>query len=201
MSRIVENGILTVLFFLVVNVVFLNIFFLSRHASDTAATTALSPVQLPQEVCDDDCQEKISEKIQSKISDTEISPKPSVKIQETHEFIIPLGIGSTDSKEYTTVPGVETYIDTSLYPQIKYAVLETYMSIPTANGFAFSKLYNATDKHDVWFSEQSMETNVVTLKQTKITLDKGRKLYKLMMKSTMGYEAKLNNSRIRIITE
>ena len=99
------------------------------------------------------------------------------------------------------IGGVETEIDTALYPSISEVVFETYMSIPTANGVAYAKLFNVTDKHDVWFSEQSMETNVTTRKSSKIKLDQGKKLYRLMMKSTMGYESKLTNARIRIITE
>jgi len=107
----------------------------------------------------------------------------------------------TSSKEYEVIGGVETEIDTALYPSISEVVFETYMSIPTANGVAYAKLFNVTDKHDVWFSEQSMETNVTTRKSSKIKLDQGKKLYRLMMKSTMGYESKLTNARIRIITE
>jgi hypothetical protein len=203
MSRIVEGGILTILFFLVVNVVFLNVYSITKSSKESAASTVAAESEHIVS-CDEECKKEISSLILATLTPAQMLRQDDVigfKTNAKREFIIPLGIGATTSQEYTSIPGAEVYIDTALYPNITSVTFETYMSIPTANGFAYVKLFNATDKHDVWFSEQSMETDKIIMRESKITLDNGRKLYQVMMKSTMGYEAKLHAARIRIITE
>lgn len=199
MSRLVEGGILTIIFFLVVNVIFLNIFFISEHSKKSAAVTT-TPYETTQSVCDDVCKQEITDKILLITSPAEKEIQ-TVESRKAQEFIIPLGSGSTSSNEYVPIPGAEAYIDTSLYQNIKKVIFETYTSIPTANGEVYVKLYNSTDKHDVWYSERSSQTEVVVMKEGEISLDKGKKLYRVMLKSTMAYEARLQNARIRIITE
>ena len=55
--------------------------------------------------------------------------------------------------DYEDILSAEAYIDTGNYSSIKQAVVELFLRNPTGNGRIYAKLYNVTDKHDVWFSE------------------------------------------------
>ncbi len=59
-----------------------------------------------------------------------------------------------------------------------------------------------TDKHDVWYSEVWAEGSTnYRAESANISLSEGRNLYRVMMKSTMGYEAILNSARLKIVLE
>lgn len=200
MSRLVEGGVLVIIFFLVVNVLYLNMILIAGRTNQTVAATSSETGEKKEDfICDQECQSAILHQVFLTI--TPSLKEETIQKDTVHEFIIPIGNGTVKSKEYTAVEGAEVYLDTSLYPSIKTVIFETYMSIPTANGTAYAKLYNETDHHDVWFSEQLMETNKVIHNEKKVQLDKGKKLYKVMVKSTMGYEVILQNARIRITTQ
>lgn len=155
------------------------------------------PTPRPEEsnLCPPACLEVISEKY----------PTPMVTpiIQAgAKELYIPLGSGSTKSTDWVELTGVEGVVDSANYPKIKSAIFEASLRIPTANGKAHAKLYNVTDKHDVWFSEVWVEGSTSQrVESANIRLDSGRKLYRVVMKSTMGYEAILDSARIKIILE
>jgi hypothetical protein len=201
MSRLVESGIITVLFLVAVNVVFLNIFIISKRTAPVAATTS-SKEEIDKSVCDAKCQEEIVQQISSRIPTHEPTIHSIAKVENSpKEFIITLGTGSTISKDWIDIPGVEAEIDTRNYPPIDHVFFETYLSVPQAQGFAHAKLFNETDKHDVWFSEVSMEADKVVNKNVEVKLEPGKKIYRVMMKSTLGVESKLHNARIRIITK
>jgi len=118
------------------------------------------------------------------------------------EIYIPLGNGSTKSQEWVEIPGAEAVLDTANFPKIKSMIFEAFLRIPTGNGRAYAKLYNVTDKHDVWFSEVMVEGgNTQRVESKNIGLDAGRKVYRVMMKTAMGYEAVLESARLKIILE
>jgi len=74
------------------------------------------------------------------------------------------------------------------------------MRIPTANGRVYAKLYNVTDKHDVWYSEVWVEGSTsYRAETTSINLSSGRKLYRVMMKSQMSNEVVLDLARLKIV--
>ncbi|MBI5620959.1 hypothetical protein HY949_04215 [Candidatus Gottesmanbacteria bacterium] len=116
------------------------------------------------------------------------------------EYYIPLGTGNTKSNIWQDLPGVEAVINTENYPSIKSVTFEAYLKIPTANGRVFVKLYNVTDKHDVWFSEISSEGPILMKKEAVITLERGTKTYRVMGLSTLSYDANIENARLRIVT-
>lgn len=116
------------------------------------------------------------------------------------EIYIPLGSGSTKSRDWVALAGVEAVIDSANFPDVKSMILEASLRIPTANGRVYVKLYDVTAKHDVWFSEVWAEGSTsYRAESAEISLPPGRHLYRLMMKSTMGYEAILDFARIKII--
>lgn len=127
---------------------------------------------------------------------------PNTQTSSSKEVFIPLGTGSTKSTSWLDLPGVEVYIDTSKYKNIKEANFEVTLRIPTANGKAFARLYNVTDSHPVWFSEISAEgQSGILVKSSNISFDSGNKLYRIQLYSTMGFEVFLDNARIKIIYE
>lgn len=118
------------------------------------------------------------------------------------EIYIPLGNGSTKSLDWTGISGAEVVLDTANFPKIKSMIFEAFLQIPTGNGKAYAKLYNITDQHDVWLSEVAVEGGGVQRAESKnINFDAGRKVYRVMMKTTMGYEAILESARLKIILE
>lgn len=123
------------------------------------------------------------------------SPQPLVK-----EFYIPLGSGSTTNRDWEELTGVEAVIDSANFPNVKSIIFEAVLRIPSANGMVYAKLYDLTNKHDVWFSEVSAEgPTSYRAESNQISLSPGRNLYRVKMKSTMGYQALLDSARIKII--
>ncbi len=117
------------------------------------------------------------------------------------EFSIYLGSGTGSSDDWADLPGVEAYIDSTKYNQIKNVVFEAAINIPTGNETVWVRLFNVTDKHPVWFSEVSLEGGTPKLLISKpITLNEGQKLYRAQMKTSLKYQASLTSSRVKITT-
>ncbi len=116
------------------------------------------------------------------------------------ESFIPIGTGSVTSDEWTDVPGLQVIIDTAQYGTIKEVTWDASVH-SDANQIVQVRLYNATDKHPVWYSDFTFNNSIVAGSQTspKITLDAGNKAYIVQMKTQLKYQATLDFSRIRIV--
>ncbi len=151
-------------------------------------------------LCPAACLEVISEATSPGLTQVTPAPRPVSAGPAVKESYIPLGSGLTTSKNYTGLSGVESVIDMANYPNVKSIIFEASMRIPTANGRVYAKLYNVTDKHDVWNSEVYAEGSAgYRAESGEINLASGRKLYRVMIKSTVGYEAILDSARIKIL--
>jgi hypothetical protein len=118
-----------------------------------------------------------------------------------HEYFVPLGTGSNQTDDWVDVEGAQGYIDSSQYKKIKKVTFEATLEVPQGAQTSYVRLFNATDKHPVWFSEMSMnESGPKLLISEPITLDPGSKLYKVQMKSQLKIQTNLLQSRIHIIT-
>ncbi len=202
MPRSVKIGLIaSFLLLLTVNIVMLDLMiFFGRTArpSEIGATSirVAAPIA-PTEECSSSCEDKISA-LSRKIDALNIE-KPTVR-SSSKEYYITLGSGSTKSNVWQDMAGAEAFIDTANHPAIKSVTFEVFLNIPTANGIVSAKLYNVTDKHDVWFSEVRSEGPVLTKKEATITLEPGAKTYRVMGLSTLKYDANIENARIRIVT-
>lgn len=132
--------------------------------------------------------------------------KQTVKLEDARpkslrEVYIPIGSGSTTKDSWDPLTGVEVAIDTQKTGNIKEVYFQGILRIPTGNGKISAKLFNITDNHDVWFSEISNEGSNGVLKEAKITLDKGSKLYRVYLKSSLQYEAIIDLAKIKLIIE
>lgn len=118
------------------------------------------------------------------------------------EVYIPLGQGTTASQEWAEISGAEVVIDKANFFGIKSVIFEASLRIPTGNGRVYAKLFDVNAKHDVWFSEVSVEGSHSKREESApIVLSPGRALYRIKMKSTMGYEAVLDQARLKIILQ
>lgn len=139
--------------------------------------------------CPQSCLDAISQ------STSQSSQGPDLK-----EIYIPLGSGSTYSQTWEEIDGLEAVVDLANYPPIKLIMFEASLRIPTANGRVYAKLYDVIEKHDAWNSSVWAEgSSSYRAESANVTFSPGRKLYRVKMKSTMGYEAILDSARIKIL--
>jgi len=116
------------------------------------------------------------------------------------EIYIPLGQGSAASQDWEEITGAEAVINLANFSGVKSVILEASLRIPTGNGRVYAKLYDVIAKHDVWFSEVSVEGSQSKREESApVVLSPGRSLYRIKMKSTMGYEAILDQARLKIL--
>ena len=117
------------------------------------------------------------------------------------ELYVPLGTGINNSTDWTDVKGASAYIDTRLYGKIKTVKFEASLSVPSGNQTVYVRLFNATDKHPVWYSEMTMSgAGPELFTSSGVTLDSGNKLYQVQMKSQLGATTNLLQARVHIIT-
>ncbi|MBI2616596.1 hypothetical protein HYW55_00505 [Candidatus Gottesmanbacteria bacterium] len=130
-----------------------------------------------------------------------IQSQTSSQLPTTREYYIPLGSGSTQNTQWEDLTTTETLIDTALYGTVKEAYFIAALSNPTQNGIIEAQLYNATDKHAVWNSKVTMNgPSSQTISSGSITLDAGSKLYRVQLKSGLGFSASVTSAKIRIVT-
>lgn len=193
----------SLLLLLTVNALLVDVIIFSR-LSTWESTASQVQVAAPQQ-CSAVCQRLISEEIakNKNVLPTISAENAPVWIVPSgaKEYFIPLGSGSTKTNEYEELKSVEAYVDTGNYPVIKEAYFDLHLRNPTGNGRVYAKLYNVTDKHDVWFSEVFFEGGGTMQKESKITLDPGKKLYRVMIKSSLRYDVYADNAKIRIVTQ
>ncbi len=162
--------------------------------------------------CSLSCITKINEEVQKLNKQTiqkavTLTPtetkKPSVSSLSVKEYYIPFGSGSGNSADWQDVAGLQAYVDSVGYPNIKSVVFEASLHIPTGNETVTVRLYNATDGHPVWNSEVNFNGNAssVLLTSSSVSLDSGNKLYKVQMKTQLQFNAILDQSRLHITTK
>ena len=117
------------------------------------------------------------------------------------EYFVPLGTGTGATDDWTDVVGAQAAVDTKQYRTIKTVHFEVTVQVPTGNQTVWVRLYNATDKHPVWYSEVSMNgTGPTALISQPISLDSGNKLYQVQMKTQLKYPATILQGRLRMQT-
>lgn len=118
------------------------------------------------------------------------------------EYTIALGTGTTVASDWTNAGGAEAYIDSQAYGTIEKVTFEASAFIPTGNQIASIRLYNATAKHPVWFSEVTLQGGEPQfLISSPITLDPGNNLYQVQMKTQLQYPVVLSQSRVHIVSK
>lgn len=197
--------ILSILLLLTVNIVFLDIVFFSpqNEVSHVAAeNSVVNNVPVATE-CSQACKSYINTVAAASIaspSATVTVTSVDVPVSLPKEYYVPLGLGFTRSDEYDDLFGADVFIDTVKYPRIQKVTFEVYLRNPTGNGITYAKLFNVTDKHDVWFSEVSMVGGGSGRREATIQLEPGNKEYRVKLRSSMKYDVYVDNARIKIVT-
>lgn len=135
------------------------------------------------------------------IRETQTKLQPVSSQSVVKEVSISLGSGSTTSRDWADVPGLNSYINTANYPKIKSVVFEVSLRIPQAVGRAEARAWNKTGGHLVWNSEVFSESPESILKAAAITLSPGDNLYQVQARSTLGAQVFVDSSRIKIVLE
>lgn len=149
----------------------------------------------------DTCGKNCKAEIQLAIAEAKIGGTVSTTQSSSKEYYVPLGSGGSTSSEWTDVPGVQGYIDSTSYGKIKTVTFEASLHTPTNNQEAEARLYNVSDSHPVWNSEVKISGGTPQLKiSSPIKLDGGSKLYQVQMKTQLQSRTNLENARVRIIT-
>ncbi len=154
--------------------------------------------------CPNSCIVAIQQATSSAIERIGTNHPPTTNYQPLtpREFYIPLGSGSTTKSDFEDITSTDAIIDPANYGNIKDAYFISSLRNPTQNGAVEAQLYNVTDKHLVWGSQLTINGPAVqTVTSDKITLDKGAKLYRVRLKSTLGFAVSLDNAKIRIVTQ
>jgi hypothetical protein len=205
---------------IIINLAYLDLFMFKTSKSQEEKTQATANVSAPvsnysNQMCPSSCLNQIYQATSSsKITPQTVglisptvaptaTPAPTItptSASQVKEFFIPLGSGTNSSDDWGDVAGLKASIDSSNYSQIKSIVFEASISVPAGNQTTYARLFNETDKHPVWFSDVSLDGETPQLLISKpITLDSGNKTYKVQMKTSLKYQAILNQARIHII--
>ena len=210
-----KNILLTLLLLIFLNLAYLDIVLVQNFSAKTAKEPISSSSQSNlEDYCSSSCiDQKISNAISSfKINNSltpSVTPIPvkavaqSNPIGASREFYVPFGSGSGSSSDWQDVGGLQAYVDSSNYPNIKSVVFEASLHVPTGNETASVRLYNATDGHPVWNSQIDFSGNTSSLLLTSqaVSLDSGNKLYKVQIKTQLQFQAVLDQSRLHITTK
>lgn len=164
---------------LVLDVLFIHQFFIKRNVLGTSTASA----------CPSACITKINQMAGKTVSSS------------AKEYYVPLGSGTNVTDDWTDVVGASATIDTASYGRIKQVTFEATVTVPSGAQKVWVRLFNATDKHPVWYSEVSTDSSgPILLASPAITLDKGNKVYQVQMKTQLKNLTNLVQSRVRITT-
>lgn len=189
--------------FVVGNLLFLNYIVFTDTSRNSVQVTTVASVDENIKYCDNnECVTSIYKAI-SEATRSGTDTKPTdISNKGVGEFFISLGSGVSSSTDWTDVPGVKVTTDSRRYQSIERVVFEAVVFIPTGNQTVSVRLFNKTAKHPVWFSEVSHSGGEqVLLVSDALTLESGENEYQVQMKSTLGYDSHLVESRIRIQTK
>lgn len=205
-----ENFVLLTLIFIIINLIVLDIsFFQNKQQTEIVSNKTNLDCE--------GCESKIAvleANVAKLLEETGITLTPTpyitpiiqtnnvqqaVPAASTKEYYIPFGSGSGSYTDWTDIPGLQAYIDSTSYGKIKTVVFEASLHIPTGNQTASIRLINATDGRVIANSQLDFNGNTEsTLLSSQVTLDYGQKLYKVQLKTQLKYNAILDQSRVHV---
>lgn len=217
-----HKNYLLVLFFLLLNVLFIDLFVgINLFTKATVSPTAIPNTnsQVDPGICSSSCLAAINEAVAplkitpsptSHIKNKQTMQPTTVPVQNTpssqndnsvKEYFIPLGSGSSTSSDWTDVVGVKAEIDSAKYSKINKILFETSVHVQNANEIVEIRLYNETDKYIVGNSEILYPSSTTqNFRIAEIQFGQGSKIYKVQMKTQLQYTAILDQARIHITT-
>ncbi len=207
-----KNILLVLLILIFINLLYLDVLILKGESIKTISSPTFTQSGQSESSCSSACVTKINEAVKAFSKPSvlpTVSPIPtksqnsSVSSSSVKEYYVPFGSGSGNSADWQDVSGLQAYVNSTSYPNIKSVVFEASLHIPTGNETVNVRLYNATDNHPVWNSEVYFNGNTSSVLATSsnVTLDSGNKLYKVQLKTQLQFQAILDQSRLHITTK
>lgn len=182
-SRTMKTSVNWVTKVLIVNAVVLDILVIHQFVAKGAVLGTTST-----ETCPSVCISKINQMAGKTVTGT------------AKEYYVPLGSGTNATSDWADIAGASVNIDTASYGKLKQVTFEATVSTVGSQKL-WVRLYNATDKHPVWYSEVSTgSSGPILLTSPSIILDTGNKLYQVQMKTQLKAPSTLVQSRVHIVT-
>jgi hypothetical protein len=208
--KIVEKIIIITLLCLVLNLVLIDVDYLSKKiVQKNNPSTLITPQNIPTPTqaipsdtpCSSNCLSAINQAVSTSSSSLPVTDK-TIKIQSRlQDSTISFGGGSSREGDWADLTGAAAYVDSTKYGVIKKVVFEAGTYIPNGNQQASVRLFNSTDKHPVWNSEVSLSGGTPqVLVSTPVNLDEGNKLYQVQVKTSLKDLVVVTNSNLKIST-
>jgi len=126
--------------------------------------------------------------------------RQSQQANGVREFYIPFGSGNAQSTDWTDIPGLQTSIDSTLYPRIQKVTFEVGGHTPNGNQIVYIRLFNMTGAHPVWNSDITWNGGGSQyIISNPIVLDSGNTMYKVQMKTQVGSQSFVDQAKIHIV--
>jgi len=164
--------------------------------------------------CGSICQKTIAEKIQDeleKISPTAGQSSISLLAQPTackmptsspkKVLYIPLTTnGETVATSWTDIIPSEFYFDLKDYPEAKEVRFEAYLLALHGSAKVYVRLYDATNKRGVDYSDLSTQNDAFTrLESSAIRIWQGNNKYTVQLRSANGTQVQLKEAKLKIL--
>lgn len=116
------------------------------------------------------------------------------------EIFIPMGAGSTKSRDFADLTSTDVTIDTSKYSNIESVVFEASVWVEGGNGASYAQLYNVSDKTGYFESQLTNNTGTAVAKTSgNLPLPNGQKTYRVRAKTDIvEFAANVSNARLKI---
>jgi len=132
-----------------------------------------------------------------------LTPTPTDVLQQaSREYFVPLGSGFGSGTDWTTITQLGVTIDTANYSVIQTVIFEASVRIPTGNQTVWVRLLNADTYQSVSGSDLTLSGGTPTiLVSSPISLSSGSHLYKVQLKTQLGYITYIDFARFRILVK
>jgi len=159
------------------------------------------------DVCGESCKEEIEKAVSAAVATISGSKSTETIIKEVStsggtDFISLGSTATTTDTDWKTIDDTAVYIDlVNDYSADAYVTWEASLKVAHANGQAFARLWDDTNKIGVSGSEISTINNsdYVQKVSTNLALWRGRNLYKVQIKSLNGFLVTYSGGRIKIV--
>ncbi len=138
--------------------------------------------------------------VESQLNKPAVTTSAPAPKSEAREYVIYLGSGSTDNREWTVISGAGLSLDMSKYHNVREVRFEAGLSI--INGEAHARLYNQTTGQPFYTTEVWHNTSSASWKTSSaLSLPAGTNYYSVQMRSSSGEMANLVGARLKIIAD
>lgn len=117
---------------------------------------------------------------------------------ETREYFVPMGTGSTNKTDWIDVPSVQATINGDRYGQVVAVYFEA--SMKSSNGKVEARLLDRTNATVIHESNVEHVGDYTWIISKPFSLPTGGRTFVVQMRSSSGDTVELNGARLRIVT-